>query len=65
VTIEDVVDRIERAYTAARAANLTVIRLEVSRLEYDELCRSFGVPELRLHRRAPVVVGTELRLVTD
>jgi hypothetical protein len=65
VTTDDVVDRIERAYAAARAANLTVLRLEVSRPEYDELCSSFGVPELRLYRRAPVVVGTELRFVTD
>ena len=41
---DGLVDRIERAYAAAGTANLTVIRLEVSRVEYDQLGRLFSVP---------------------
>ena len=32
---DDLVDRIERALAAARAANLSAVRLEVSRSEYE------------------------------
>ena len=57
MTPEDLVDRIERAYAAARAANLAVLRLEVCGAEYEELGRLFGMPGgIRLYRCHPVRV---------
>ena len=65
MSADELMDRIERAYAAARAANLTIIRLELSRPEYAELCGCFGVPELRQYRCVPMVVAAEMRWVTQ
>jgi len=40
---DDLVDRIERAFTAAVQAHAKPIRLEVTRAQYEELSRQFGM----------------------
>ena len=64
--VEDgLVDRIERAFVAAVDAHMDPIRLEVTRAQYDELARQYGVPEgLRMYRGRPVVIASEFRWVT-
>jgi hypothetical protein len=66
MTADDLIDRIERAYVAARTANLTIIRLEVSHGEYAELSRLYGVPDgIRFYRGRPVAIAAGMRWVTD
>ena len=63
---EDLVDRIERVFVAAIQAHAVVTRLQVNGARYQELPLQYGVPEgLRVYRGSPVVIGPELRWVTD
>jgi hypothetical protein len=63
---EDVIDRIERAFAAAMRANTTPVCLEVTRAQYDELSRQYGVPDgIRMYRGRPVVIASEFRWVTQ
>ena len=48
---DDVVDRIERGFTAAVQAHAKPIRLEVARSQYEELSRQFGLRDgIRVYR---------------
>jgi hypothetical protein len=59
---DDLVDRIERAFAAAVKAHVEPVRLEVTRAQYDELCRLYGVPDgIRMYRGKDVVIGPEFR----
>jgi len=63
---DDVIDRIETAFAAAKKAYARPIRLEVTALEYDELSRQFGVPGgIRLYRGRPIVVASEMRWIAE
>jgi hypothetical protein len=64
---EDLLDRIERAFSAAvQQAHAVPTRLQVTSAQYQELARQHGVPDGRgMYRGRPVVIGPEFRWVTD
>jgi hypothetical protein len=60
---DDLINRIERAFAAAVKAHAAPIRLEVTRAQYDELCRQYGTQEgIRLYRGKPVVIASRISL---
>ncbi len=63
---DDVIDRVEKAYAAAINADAAPIRLELTRAQYDELCRQYDGPDgIRMYRRRPIAIAPEFRWVTE
>lgn len=63
---DDVIDRVEKAFAAAINANTAPIRLELTKSQYEELCRQYDAPEgIRMYRRRPIAIASEFRWVTQ